>query len=207
MLAWMEAHDLGLLRLAAIPAVAAGIVSFVALDFATYGAHVAMHKVPFLWRVHRVHHSDPVLDVTTSVRQHPIESAWRYFALALCAVALGVGPAAFAVYRLVSAVTALLEHANVRMPRRLDRCLSWVTTWPGMHKIHHSRVQAQTDSNYGNVLSCWDRLFRTFTPVDRVDALECGLDGADDPKLQTTGALLATPFRASRPVHTAAATR
>jgi sterol desaturase/sphingolipid hydroxylase (fatty acid hydroxylase superfamily) len=198
-LVWMEARGLGLLRMFDVHSVAATIAAIAALDLATYGAHVAMHKVPFLWRLHRVHHSDPVLDVTSSIRQHPGESAWRYLALAACAIGLGVGPGAFAVYRVLSAVTAIFEHANVRVPLGVDRVLSLVTTWPGVHKIHHSRDAALTDTNYGNVLSSWDRLFGTFTPVDRVAAVEYGLDGEDDPKLQTTAALLATPFRPSPP--------
>jgi sterol desaturase/sphingolipid hydroxylase (fatty acid hydroxylase superfamily) len=197
-LVWLEARGLGLLRMVELHPVVAAVAAFAVLDLATYAAHVLMHKVPFLWRVHRVHHSDPVLDVTSSIRQHPGESTWRYFVLAVCAIGLGVGPGAFATYRVLSAVTALFEHSNLRVPLRLDRMLSYVTTWPGMHKIHHSRDQALTDSNYGNVLSCWDRLFRTFTPVDRGAGLEYGLEGEDDPKLQTTAALLATPFRSSR---------
>src|SRR5262249_35018422 len=102
---------------------------------------------------------------------------------------------AFGVYRLASAVNGLLEHANVRAPRRLDWILSLVTSWPHMHKIHHSRTQAQTDTNYGNLLSLWDRLFGTFTPSGAGTTITYGRDGWDRPERQTTRALLTMPFR------------
>ena len=113
------------------------------------------------------------------------------------AIAVGPSPAAFAVYRLASALNGLLEHANVRAPRWLDRVLSLVTTWPHMHKVHHSRLVAQTDSNYGNLLSIWDRVFGTYTPSSQGTTIVYGLDGYDDLTAQSTAGLLALPFRES----------
>jgi sterol desaturase/sphingolipid hydroxylase (fatty acid hydroxylase superfamily) len=166
-----------------------------ALDFSFYAAHVSWHKIPALWRFHAVHHSDPAVDVTTTVRQHPVEGLLRYAALAAMAIAIGPSPVAFAVYRAASALNALLEHANLRAPRRLDSLLSLVTTWPHLHKVHHSRNPEQTDTNYGNLFSFWDRLFGTFTPSHLGRQIAYGLDGTDDPALQTTAGLLALPFR------------
>jgi sterol desaturase/sphingolipid hydroxylase (fatty acid hydroxylase superfamily) len=154
-----------------------------------------MHKLPALWRYHSVHHSDPAVDVTTTVRQHPGESLIRYAFLGAFAIALGPGPAAFGIYRAWSALNGLFEHANVRMPLWLDWLLSLVTTWPHMHKIHHSRRPEQTDTNYGNIFSLWDRLFATFTPSRQGTDVHYGLDGLDDPAIQTTAGLLALPFR------------
>jgi sterol desaturase/sphingolipid hydroxylase (fatty acid hydroxylase superfamily) len=155
-----------------------------------------MHKIPAFWRFHAVHHSDPEVDVTTTIRQHPGESVIRYVFLAAFAFALGAGPGAFAVYRLASVLNGLLEHANLRAPLWLDRALSLVTTWPHMHKLHHSRSAAQTDTNFANLFSCWDRAFGTFTPSRFGVNISYGLDGLDDPATQTTVGLLALPFRA-----------
>jgi sterol desaturase/sphingolipid hydroxylase (fatty acid hydroxylase superfamily) len=191
----LEARDLGLLRLLGLPPLASGALAVLVLDFSFYVGHVALHKLPAFWRFHRVHHSDPAVDVTTTIRQHPGESVIRYAFLAAFAIALGASPGAFAVYRLWVALNGLLEHANLRAPLWLDRLLSLVTTWPHMHKIHHSRVAAETDSNYGNLFSFWDRLFSTFTPSSRGVSVAYGLDGLDDPETQTTAGLLALPFR------------
>jgi sterol desaturase/sphingolipid hydroxylase (fatty acid hydroxylase superfamily) len=170
-----------------------------ALDFSSYAAHVAMHKIPTLWRFHRVHHCDPAVDVTTAIRQHPGEGLIRYAFMAAFAIALGAGAGAVAVYRVASALSALLEHANVRLPLWIDRLLSLVVTWPGVHKVHHSRDPRYTDTNYGNLVSVWDRLFATFTPVERGAKVAYGLDGFDDPAAQTTAGLLALPFRDAVP--------
>jgi len=194
-LALLRAKGLGILRWLGLGPFASAIAAVVLLDFSFYLAHVAMHKVPALWRFHRVHHSDPVVDVTTTIRQHPGEGLIRYAFLGLWACALGVGLRAYAVYRLWSVINGLLEHANIRVSRRLDRALSLVTTWPNMHKIHHSREASETDSNYGNIFSWFDRLFATYTPSWRGAAVVAGLDGHDDPALQTTAGLLAMPFQ------------
>jgi sterol desaturase/sphingolipid hydroxylase (fatty acid hydroxylase superfamily) len=142
-----------------------------------------------------VHHSDPVVDVTTTIRQHPGESLIRYAAVAACTLALGASPAAFAIWRTWSALWGLLEHANVRVPRALDGLLTLVVSTPNMHKVHHSRLPVETDTNYGNLFSLFDRAFRTFTPSARGPSVACGLDGFDDPATQTTAGLLGLPFR------------
>jgi len=195
LLAWQQSSGLGLLQLASPPPWLEVAIVVGVLDFAFYVTHVAMHKVPGFWRFHRVHHSDPAVDVTTTIRQHPGESVIRYAFLAVFACALGASPGAFAVYRAAVALNGLLEHANLRLPRWLDGLLSLVTTWPNLHKVHHSRVATQTDTNYGNLLSLWDRLFATFTPSREGANVVYGLEGFDDPATQTTAGLLALPFR------------
>ena len=195
-LAWLEARDLGLLRSLALPAWAATAAAVVALDLATWVAHVSMHKLPLLWRFHRVHHADLELDVTTSFRQHPGETLVRAAFLAAFAAPLGVGAGAFALYRTLSAANALLEHANLRVPRRLDSLLSWAVVTPNMHKVHHSRAPQQTDTNYGNLLPLFDRLGGCFTPSEQGLRVDYGLEGFDAPETQTLPALLLAPFDA-----------
>jgi sterol desaturase/sphingolipid hydroxylase (fatty acid hydroxylase superfamily) len=194
-LAWTTARGGGLLPRLALPPAVEVIVVVAALDLSFYLAHIAMHRFRFLWRFHRVHHSDPLVDVTTTVRQHPGEGVIRYVAMAACAIPLGAGPGGFALYRAWAALNGLLEHANVRAPAPLDRALALVTTWPHMHKVHHSRRANETDTNYGNIFSVWDRLLGTYTPSDRGTGIVYGLDGFDDTATQTTGGLLALPFR------------
>ena len=196
-LVWLESNQWGLVHRLSAPPIVTGAIVVVVLDFSFYVAHVAMHKVPGFWRVHSVHHSDPAVDVTTTVRQHPVEGVIRYAFMGAFACALGAGPGAFAVYRAWSALNGLLEHANIRVPRWLDQVLSLVTTWPNMHKVHHSRTTSQSNTNYGNIFSFFDRLFRTFTPAEHGASIVYGLDGLDDAATQTTGGLLALPFRHS----------
>ena len=191
----LQSSGIGLLHLLALPPLMAGAIVVVALDFAFYVGHVTMHRSPSLWRFHSVHHSDPAVDVTTTIRQHPGEGVIRYAFMATFGIALGASPGAFAVYRAWSALQGLIEHANVRVPLWLDRVLCLAAPTPNIHKVHHSRVAAQTNTNYGNLFSFFDRLFGTFTPsVHGVDVV-CGLDGLDDPATQTTVGLLALPFR------------
>jgi sterol desaturase/sphingolipid hydroxylase (fatty acid hydroxylase superfamily) len=139
--------------------------------------------------------------VTTTIRQHPLEGVIRYAYMAAFAAALGVSLEAFTVYRSWSALNGLLEHANIRVPGWLDRALSLVTTWPNMHKVHHSREPHETDTNYGNIFCWFDRLFSTYTPSWRGTEVDCGLDRSDTMALQTTSALLAMPFRSARARH------
>jgi sterol desaturase/sphingolipid hydroxylase (fatty acid hydroxylase superfamily) len=194
----LEGLGAGLLNAFPQPALVELVVVLLGLDLAFYVAHVAMHKVPALWKYHVVHHSDSVVDVTTTIRQHPGESVIRYTVMAVFALALGAGPGAFAAYRLWSVLNGLLEHANIRLPLWLDNLIALVATSPNMHKVHHSRRPEETDTNYGNVFSFWDRAFRTFTPTSRGTDIPYGLDGFDDRPTQTVGGLLWLPFRSRR---------
>ncbi len=203
----LETDGFGLLRLLALGPWTGAVVTVLALDFAFYVAHVAMHRIPAFWRFHSVHHSDPAVDVTTTIRQHPGESVIRYAFLTAAACAIGASPGAFAVYRLGVALSGLLEHANFRVPAGIDRVLSLVFTWPGMHKVHHSRDPRYTDTNYGNLVSWWDRLFATFTPAGSGADVAYGLDGLDAPATQTTAGLLALPFRDTEAASGAATAR
>jgi sterol desaturase/sphingolipid hydroxylase (fatty acid hydroxylase superfamily) len=173
------------------------VVGVAVLDFGFgYLAHRTMHMTPTLWRAHRVHHSDPFVDVTTTYRTHPIEVVWRFLFVIVPVWVLGLPAAAVVLHRVLSAINGLLEHANIRLWQPLDRAVSlfWVT--PHMHKIHHSRDAVETDSNYGNIFSLYDRILRTFTPTDRAFTVTYGLDDADPPRSTSLRGLLSMPFQA-----------
>jgi sterol desaturase/sphingolipid hydroxylase (fatty acid hydroxylase superfamily) len=188
---WLRARGWGLWPARATPpsagasppttaALATGALAIAALDLSTWLAHRLMHAVPALWRFHRVHHADAAVDVTTTLRQHPVEGLVRQAFIVAAACALGVPAALLGLYRLSSVLVALLEHANLRLPRPLERALALVITTPDLHKMHHSRDPRETDSNYGNIFSLYDRAFRTFTPAGRVADVELGLDATSE---------------------------
>ena len=186
----------GLMASIALPATAQLVLGIVALDFAYgYLAHRTMHMAPVLWRFHRVHHSDPFVDVTTSFRTHPVEIAWRHLWLLATVWILGVPALAVVTFRMLSAVNGIFEHANIRVRPAVDTALSWVWVTPQMHKVHHSRDQAETDTNYGNLLALPDRLFGTFVPTTRALSVKYGLDDVDPAENPSFAALLAMPWR------------
>jgi sterol desaturase/sphingolipid hydroxylase (fatty acid hydroxylase superfamily) len=184
----------GLLQIAGAGKLVSFIVTILALDGATYLVHRLLHKTPVLWRVHLVHHTDAAVDATTAFRQHPIETLVRFGFIAATAWLLGAPPAAIAIYRLLSSLNAVLEHANVRVPRWLDRLLVLLWVTPHMHKVHHSRERHETDSNYANLFSFFDRIFRSYTPSCRGTAINYGIDGHDGPGHQSIKAVLWLPF-------------
>jgi len=174
------------------------VLSVIAFDFGYgYLAHRLMHESGLLWRVHRVHHGDAFVDVTTSIRNHPLESAWRQLFLFVPAWILGSSATAIVAFRMLSTVNALFEHANIRLPQRLDAWLSQLWVSPNVHKVHHSRDQRETDTNYGNLLTLHDRLLGTFTPSERALSVRYGLDDADLHGDESTVALLTMPFRSA----------
>ena len=187
-------NRIGLLCLLDIPSWVAIVIGVMALDLFTYFAHVLMHKSWLGWQFHRVHHSDMEVNVTTTFRQHPGETGWRILWYLLAIAAFGIPFSVVVIYLVVSTVNAQLEHTNIKVFPALDRVLRFVFVTPNMHKVHHSREQIETDTNYSNIFSIWDRVFGTYTPTVDFSCLRYGLDGFDDPEKQTTGALLKLPF-------------
>lgn len=160
--AWAETQGWGLFNAVAVPFWVAFVVSLAALDFAIYIQHVMFHAVPALWRLHRMHHADLGFDVTTGLRFHPIEILLSMgFKIAVLA-ALGAPAVAVLVFEVVLNATAMFNHGNVRMPRRLDALLRLFVVTPDMHRVHHSIVPAETNSNFGFNIPWWDRLFGTY---------------------------------------------
>ena len=191
---WVESHRIGLLRQIALPLWAQLLISLLALDLAAqYTAHFLLHKIGFLWRMHVVHHSDRYVDATTGTRIHPGDFLFREI-LAACAVAVfGIPIAFYLLYRTVTVVFTYATHANIDMPRRLDRALSLVFVTPNMHKFHHHDTLPWTDSNYGNVFSVWDRLFGTLV-YDDVEKIRYGLDTFDERLTDDVLGQLKMPF-------------
>lgn len=170
------------------------MVVVVALDGLAYLAHVLLHKVTPLWRIHRVHHSDAQVDVTTAFRQHPLETLWRYSFQFAGVLVLGASSRSVAVYLALSILNAQLEHANVSFPWPVERAFRALFSTPAMHRVHHSRVSTETDTNYSNIFSLWDRLFGTYRPPRPGEKIVYGLDDCDAPEHQRTAGLLALPF-------------
>jgi sterol desaturase/sphingolipid hydroxylase (fatty acid hydroxylase superfamily) len=182
----------GILFVAALPGWVQVLAGIVALDLFAYVAHVLLHKMPFAWRFHRVHHSDEAVDVTTAFRQHPGESLWRVVWQLPAILLFGLPLWMVVVYLTVSAANAQLEHANIRLPGSLDQWLRLLFVTPNMHKVHHSRYQRETDTNYSNIFSVWDRAFGTYTRRVDFGSLRYGLDGT--PGHRTVSGLLRMPF-------------
>jgi sterol desaturase/sphingolipid hydroxylase (fatty acid hydroxylase superfamily) len=179
---WAFENDVGVLNLLNAPWWFAAIATVVVRSFAGYLFHVLMHKAPLFWRLHRVHHSDVHLDVTTALRAHPLELVALILTMGPLAVAVGLEPWALAIYEIAENAINLASHANLRLPERVDRALRFVLVTPNMHCLHHSSFQPETDSNYGQLFSVWDRLFGTYTaaPRDGFDAMQIGLEEIRD---------------------------
>ncbi len=152
-------------------------LTLIVLDFAIYIQHVATHKIPVLWRLHKVHHSDRDIDTSTALRFHPIEIVLSM--VYKCAVVLALGPAAFAVLTFEAILNgcAMFNHSNLHIPAWFDKYLRLFIVTPDMHRVHHSVRPEETNSNYGFSLSLWDRVFRTYKdqPMDGHDQMTIGL--------------------------------
>ena len=170
------------------------VFGVLALDLFGYFAHVLLHKSWLGWQFHRVHHSENAVDVTTSFRQHPGETVWRILWRLAAIVVFGIPLWIVVVYLIFSGLNAELEHANIKLNRRLDWFLRLLIVTPNMHKVHHSRDQIETDSNYSNIFSIWDRLFSTYTSAIDFRRLKYGLEGFDVQERQTLKGLLKMPF-------------
>lgn len=152
----------GLLHLLAIPWWVAVVLSVIVLDLAIYLQHVLFHAVPALWRLHRMHHADLEFDVTTGLRFHPVEILLSMAIKLMVIAALGPPAVAVLIFEVLLNGTAMFNHSNVRIPAGLDRALRWVVVTPDMHRVHHSIVPHEANSNFGFNLPWWDRLLGTY---------------------------------------------
>lgn len=187
---------IGLLNLLGWNPLLEAVIAILIFDFAIWFQHLITHKIPLLWRLHRVHHSDRDMDVTTAIRFHPVE-IFLSMLLKIGLVYL-IGPAAWAIvaFEVILNGTALFNHANIKLPARVDAVVRMVLVTPDMHRIHHSTKRSEHDSNYGFSLSLWDRLFRTYIakPSGGEDALIVGLEWQGD-ETQQLGWNLKLPFQ------------
>jgi len=192
--AWTASSGFGLLHWIDLPVVAEMVIALVVFDFtAQYVAHYLLHRVKWMWRLHVVHHNDTKVDATTGARLHPGDYALRE-AFALATLLLIGAPLAFYVlYRIVTIFFTFVTHANVSPPAWLDAALSWVFVTPNMHKFHHHFERPWTDTNFGGVLSIWDRMFGTFVYGDPHDVIY-GLDVSDTTRDEDVAYLFKVPF-------------
>jgi sterol desaturase/sphingolipid hydroxylase (fatty acid hydroxylase superfamily) len=192
---WAQAHQFGLLNWLPMQGWARLVGAFLLFDAWMYFWHRLNHRIPFLWRFHRTHHSDPRMDVTTANRFHLGEiffsSVLRMPIIAL----LGMQLWELALYEAAMFTVIQLHHANIALPPWLDRSLRALIVTPFMHKVHHSRWQPETDSNYSSLFSFWDRLFGSFRLREDPRTLEFGLEDFDPPEHQTLVGLMTTPMK------------
>lgn len=194
---WADGAGWGFFNRIGTPAWVAFVGSLLVLDVVIYGQHVAMHRVPVLWRLHRVHHADIDVDVTTGVRFHPLEILLSMAIKVALVVALGAPAAAVIVFEIVLNATSMFNHANVGIPVGVDRALRRVLVTPDMHRVHHSVRREETDSNFGFNLPWWDRLFRTYRdePKDGQLGAVLGLGQFREPGELRLDRVLLQPFR------------
>ncbi len=169
--------DRGLVAAISNPVIA-GILSCLILDLYMYLWHRSMHQLPLAWRFHQLHHTDRSMNVSTAYRFHPIEIISSSIPKLLLIWSLGISSNFVFIYELVFAVVVALHHSNLAIPKSIDRLLSMVIVTPNLHRIHHSQVVTETNSNYGSVLNWWDRIFRTNN--DRPDVINIQLGLTDE---------------------------
>ena len=191
------AHGWGLLHLLALPGWAAIPVGVVALDLVIYTQHVVFHHVPVLWRLHRMHHTDLDLDVTTGVRFHPLEILLSLAIKMAAVLTLGVPALAVLIFEVLLNATSMFNHSNVVLPPRLESIARWIVVTPQMHQVHHSIERAETDSNFGFNLPWWDRLFGTYRakPAAGEERMTIGLPIFRNVAESAIVRLLTQPFR------------
>ncbi len=191
---WAEGNGFGLLRLVQLPPTMATIAAILLFDGWMYLWHRANHELGFLWRFHRVHHSDPEMDATTATRFHTgeimLSSALRLAVIPLLGITIGQ----LLVYEMLLLPVILFHHSNVQFPDKADRWLRLIIVTPAIHRVHHSRLQSETDSNYSSVFSVWDRIAGTLRLRRNGQPVNFGLDEYDREERQCLIGLLITPF-------------
>lgn len=190
---WAAGQSFGLLHLVKLPLWLGVLLSLLALDLALYAQHRALHW-PGLWRLHRVHHLDPMLDVTSGVRFHPFEAMASALYKSLIVVLLGAPVVAVALSAMLTLLASLFTHANLRLPQPLEALLRRVLVTPALHRIHHSTLPHETRSNFGSVLWVWDHLFGSAKAQAAAgEALTLGVE--DAPPVTHLDKMLAEPFK------------
>ena len=186
-------HDAGLLPWLGLGGTAAVVLGVLLLDLIGYLSHRSRHGVRPLWAAHRTHHTDTDVDISTTFRHHPLDVVALNLSTAAGVAVLGIGADALWVMAILTPLFGVAVHGRVRLPAAVERRISLVFQTPGLHRMHHSPHRHQTDSNFGLILTLWDRLGGTYCPTDPM--VEVGLDTVDLDRRQSFGALLAEPWR------------
>ncbi|MFK7815950.1 MAG: sterol desaturase family protein [Gammaproteobacteria bacterium] len=194
-----ELLNIGLLNLFDLPGLVEVFVALLILDFAIYIQHIIFHKVGFLWRLHRVHHADLDFDLTTGIRFHPVEILLSLAIKMLVVLAIGAPYISVLVFEMVLNATSLFNHANIRIPLMVDKVLRWFVVTPDMHRVHHSIIKEETNSNFGFNLPWWDYMFNTYQsqPHAGHDNMEIGIESFRKLRELWLDRLLLQPFRKS----------
>ncbi len=194
--AWASRLDIGLLARLALPPFWATLLAIVILDLAIYWQHRAFHRIGWLWRLHRVHHADPELDVTTGVRFHPLEYLLSAFWKAAVVIAIGASVEAVVLFELLLNLLSLFNHANWRLPTALDRLLRHVLVTPDFHAVHHSQEPDEHHRNFGFNLAWWDYIFATYRarPRKEIAGMDIGLAAVPPLRAIRPGPALALPL-------------
>lgn len=192
--------QIGLFNGIELPFVAVLAATFLIRSLGSWGVHYAMHNVPLLWRVHRVHHTDTHLDVSTTVRFHPFEFLVSAPVVVAIVMGFGLPPVAVMLFELFDAGIAVFSHANIRLPDRIERLLNSLIVTPNMHRIHHSTDEPETNSNYGATLVLWDRLFGTYRrkSMKALANQHLGLEEVGPKRASSLWFSLGLPFRGVR---------
>lgn len=199
-----ERAGVGLFNLTDLPFWLEVALAVILLDFLIYAQHVLVHRVPFLWRLHRMHHADPDVDVSTALRFHPLEIAFSMVLKIAAVLALGAPAIAVILFEIILSSMALFNHANAALPRWLEPLARALLVTPDMHRIHHSQRMAETNSNYGFNLSIWDRLFGTYTRASQDGPdFPLGLEEYDEAPTDRLGWNLLLPFKTLHPTASA----
>src|SRR5437588_3814256 len=187
----------GLLNITPWPAWLEALFGFLALDFAIYAQHVAFHKVPLLWRLHRMHHADLDIDVSTGLRFHPLEIILSMLIKIAVVLLIGVPACAVIAFEVLLNATSIFKHSNAALPVWADRLRRLLMVTPDMHRVHHSVLRHETDSNFGFNLPWWDRVFGTYRPQPETghDRMTVGLPIFRDPQELRLARLITQPFR------------
>lgn len=194
---WAAEKGYGLINYLVLNSPVAILLTLLTLDFAIYAQHIAMHKIPVLWRLHKVHHTDLAFDATTAVRFHPLEIVLSMLYKVFWIVLIGANPLAVIAFEVILNAAATFNHSNVNLPEAVDKKLRWLLITPDMHRIHHSTVPAETDSNYGFSVPWWDRLCRTYTAQSEQPqtTMPIGLTSYRNPAELGLVGLLTLPFK------------
>jgi sterol desaturase/sphingolipid hydroxylase (fatty acid hydroxylase superfamily) len=199
--AWADAKGWGLLHALSLPGWIGVCVALLVLDFAIWLQHVASHHVALLWRLHQVHHADVDIDATTALRFHPIEIGLSMLYKSAWVVALGPSVLAVVLFEIILNSCAMFNHANINLPPWLDRGIRTLVVTPDMHRVHHSVIGHEHNSNFGFNLSIWDRLFQTYTdqPAHGHAGMTIGLPTYQSSAPTHLGWSLRLPFVSRRP--------
>lgn len=197
--AFAQTQGLGLFQLVVLPGWLAFLLALILLDLSIYGQHVLTHRWPLLWRLHRLHHSDRSFDVTTALRFHPLEIVLSMLWKVVVILALGASLQAVFVFEVLLSSAALFNHANIKIAPAFDHWLRKLLVTPDMHRVHHSKIPSETNSNYGFFLPWWDWLFGTYRQASiHGDQLEIGLENLGEQRDNTLPGMLLQPFRRAR---------